>query len=222
MLILPRAQVNLGLDPTFVDAENQSTAAAVEAAVAADVSAPAVVPAGQAVEAPIPRNETGRNEGALEYNPRCLTRDINLGWSASSTRLDVEYLMQCPNVECLERRADSWDMPGAETGYGRFVRLGLPQVHPAGHFSIGGLQNDPFASPGDPVFFLLHTMIDRIWTMWQAQDPSVRNDQVGGTKTPMNSEFPLTSLFSLSPSPSLSLYQSLSRNYSTTLQIHPC
>ena len=171
-------------------------------------------PEGETFEAPIPRNDTGRNEGALGYNPRCLTRDINLGWSNSTKRLDVEYLMQCSNIECLERRVDGWEGPRTNTENGRYNRLGMPQVHPAGHFSIGGLQNDPFASPGDPVFFLLHAMVDRIYTIWQAQNPSVRLNEVGGTRTPFNSEllpfnnffspsFPL-SFLSLSPSISLS------------------
>jgi hypothetical protein len=59
-------------------------------------------------------------------------------------------------------------------------------VHGGGHFSIGlGLQ-DFFASPADPTFFLHHGMIDRVWTIWQAADPHVRQFQLSGTSTIFN------------------------------------
>lgn len=48
---------------------------------------------------------------------------------------------------------------------------------------------DLFTSPGDPVFYLHHTMIDRIWWMWQMQDPAERTSgstAVGGTLAFLN------------------------------------
>lgn len=32
----------------------------------------------------------------------------------------------------------------------------------------------------DPIFFLHHTQIDRIWTLWQQEDPEARNLDYGG------------------------------------------
>lgn len=135
----------------------------------------------------MPANSTGRNEGALAYNPRCLTRDINLEWSRQTRQSDVEYLLRCPDVLCLEQRADGWEQNNSTSNNGRYVRRGTPQVHPAGHFAVGGLQNDPFASPGDPVFYLHHAQFDRVWAIWQGLDPAKRTYQVAGTKTPFNS-----------------------------------
>lgn len=117
---------------------------------------------------------------ALEYNPRCLTRDINLFWSNQTKVSDVEFLLSCPTVDCLEKRADGWEFP-ADTPQ--------PLIHAAGHFAIGGLQNDPFASPGDPAFYLHHGQFDRVWSIWQWQDAASRLYQVGGTKTPFNSMY---------------------------------
>jgi tyrosinase len=39
---------------------------------------------------------------------------------------------------------------------------------------------DIFASPGDPVFYLHHAMIDRVWWIWQMQDLPSRLTQVAG------------------------------------------
>lgn len=57
-------------------------------------------------------------------------------------------------------------------------------VHTGGHFTVGGDPGgDFFSSAGDPVFFLHHGMIDRIWWIWQLQDLSKRLTAVSGTIT---------------------------------------
>ena len=67
----------------------------------------------------------------------------------------------------------------------------MVQVHTAGHYVAavdpGG---DPNTSPGDPIFYFHHTALDRIWWIWQMQDPDKRLYAVpyaNGTMTmPMN------------------------------------
>ncbi|KAL2256147.1 hypothetical protein VTK26DRAFT_2113 [Humicola hyalothermophila] len=45
----------------------------------------------------------------------------------------------------------------------------------AGHYLIGGDPGgDFYASPGDPLFYFHHGMLDRIWWIWQMQDPENR------------------------------------------------
>ncbi|KAL8686040.1 MAG: hypothetical protein Q9224_005571 [Gallowayella concinna] len=95
-------------------------------------------------------------KSALDYNPRPLTRDINLGWSNQTKKSDVEFLLKCQNVDCLEKTADGWATTDPQQ----------PRLHAAGHFVIGGLANDPFASPGDPAFYLHHAMFDRVFSIW--------------------------------------------------------
>lgn len=63
--------------------------------------------------------------------------------------------------------------------------------HGGGHWSMGGDPGrDLFASPADPAFYLHHTMIDRVWWMWQMQSPAERTSgptAVGGTITFLDS-----------------------------------
>lgn len=35
----------------------------------------------------------------------------------------------------------------------------------------------------DPVFFLHHAQVDRLWYLWQQENPDARNTQFGGPKT---------------------------------------
>ena len=48
---------------------------------------------------------------------------------------------------------------------------------------------DVFASPGDPLFYLHHAWLDKLWADWQSLDPNIRNLEMGGT----NQGFPIGS-----------------------------
>jgi Common central domain of tyrosinase len=49
----------------------------------------------------------------------------------------------------------------------RLLELG---AHAAVHIAIGGTMNSP-SSPTDPIFFLHHANLDRIWSEWQVKNP---------------------------------------------------
>jgi tyrosinase len=51
-----------------------------------------------------------------------------------------------------------------------------PALHNQVHMWVGGSMSDALSSPNDPVFFLHHCNVDRLWTLWQANDPQ-RPDQ---------------------------------------------
>lgn len=120
---------------------------------------------------PVALLPAGKNKG-LDYNPRCLVRDISPEWSKNAKPTDVV------------------DLIGASTNIEAFdVKLeGLDGVHAAGHFGVGGIMIDQYASPSDPAFFLHHAMIDRVWTLWQSQDFQNRTQQTARTVTAKNSE----------------------------------
>ncbi|KAK6064033.1 tyrosinase central domain protein [Seiridium cupressi] len=93
--------------------------------------------------------------------PRCLTRDLN-DWGVST------YLSQ-----------DDIDAELAQDNIGDFQyyinAVGTTAgLHGGGHYSVGGIMFDFFASPQDPAFYLHHGMLDLLWADWQAANESRR------------------------------------------------
>ena len=62
---------------------------------------------------------------------------------------------------------------------------GFLGMHAAGHFAIGGEAGDFYSSTNDPVFFLHHAMLDRVWWLWQALHLN-QAKTVAGTHTIFN------------------------------------
>ncbi|CZR44972.1 uncharacterized protein FPRO_14724 [Fusarium proliferatum ET1] len=75
-------------------------------------------------------------------------------------------------VECHSKTTylDFWETTGYTT-------------HGAGHSGVGGVMEDIDASPGDPLFYIYHAFIDRLWWKWQSEDPDSRLYQLGGPST---------------------------------------
>jgi tyrosinase len=58
-----------------------------------------------------------------------------------------------------------------------------------GHFGVGGVLGtigDAYNSPGDPLFYLHHTNLDRLFYLWQQQDLSTRLSDVSGPIIPFD------------------------------------
>ncbi|KAH9229139.1 hypothetical protein K456DRAFT_1923934 [Colletotrichum gloeosporioides 23] len=67
--------------------------------------------------------------------------------------------------------------------FGQLTRQAELSVHGAGHPGVGGLYGtltDTYASPGDPLFYLHHTNLDRLWWSWQSRDLSTRLSDISG------------------------------------------
>lgn len=104
-------------------------------------------------------------DGMLAYNPRCLKRDLT----------DVVIQHSSNATAVLSNIVDPPDLGAFQTQlYGDATRNELG-IHGGAHYAIGGDPGrDLYVSPGDPVFYLLHSMVDRVWWMWQMQDPEAR------------------------------------------------
>ncbi len=50
---------------------------------------------------------------------------------------------------------------------------GLESLHGTAHVWIGGDMSNQATSPNDPIFFMLHAQVDRLWAVWQSQHPDV-------------------------------------------------
>ncbi|KAH8651636.1 hypothetical protein BGZ60DRAFT_473728 [Tricladium varicosporioides] len=116
-------------------------------------------------------------DGGFGYNPRCLKRDVG-PWPSQTwcnyTRI-FTLMAQTPTIK------DFLDNLMGPAGSGD---LG---PHGGGHFTIAGDPGaDVFTSPGDPAFYLHHGQVDRMWTLWQALDPSTRQYALSGTNTMLN------------------------------------
>lgn len=109
----------------------------------------------------------------LDYNPRCLSRDLSLVWSNQTKPTDVTKLIS------------SYDDLGC---FGALFEA-LGGVHAGEHFTMGGMGLDAFASTGDPAFYLHHAQVDRVWTIWQNLNAGNRTRQVYGISTVFDGEF---------------------------------
>ncbi|KAI1366276.1 hypothetical protein F5Y08DRAFT_351744 [Xylaria arbuscula] len=122
---------------------------------------------------------TARNP--LAYNPRCLKRDLNTFLCATyaSLRNTTETILQSPTVEAFQSNVQGdFRFPAA--------RKWSLAVHGGGHFTIAGDPgSDFYFSPLEPVFYLHHGNIDKMYWIWQQLDWANRQTMFG-TITMMN------------------------------------
>lgn len=120
---------------------------------------------------------TASPTGPMGYNPRCLRRDL------SSYPVDTWFTAR--NLFNVTLGAASGSIAAFQNELqGRFADQFLG-MHAAGHFTMGGDSADLFSSPNDPIFFLHHAMVDRLYWVWQALHPKVAKD-IFGTITILN------------------------------------
>jgi tyrosinase len=108
------------------------------------------------------------------YNASCLKRDLNSYVAQTYTN---EALV-VNTVYSASASALEYNLNGVIGG----SSLG---VHSAGHFTVGGFMNSIHVSVQDPVWWMLHANIDRIYSSWQKNNPSIANE-VYGTMTANN------------------------------------
>ena len=93
-----------------------------------------------------------------------LRRGASQSVNGLPTREQVLALLQESTYEAL--RVDLERMDGIESR--------LEAIHGSVHGWIGGDMGAAGTSPSDPIFFLHHAQVDRIWAMWQRLHPQVR------------------------------------------------
>ncbi|EAU92030.2 hypothetical protein CC1G_06017 [Coprinopsis cinerea okayama7 len=111
--------------------------------------------------------------GVTTKTPGCLIRGIfeDVRNNVNSTSLAVQLSQK--NFEDFRNFIEIQGPPLA-------VGAGL---HWAGHAIVGGMMMDGYAAPGDPLFYLHHGNLDRVWWKWQMMDPENRLYQISGPAT---------------------------------------
>ncbi|KAF2691729.1 Di-copper centre-containing protein [Lentithecium fluviatile CBS 122367] len=128
----------------------------------------------------LPGGATESNGSGLEWNPRCLKRDL-------TDYINKRFANATSIARNILKPKDIWDFQMTMQGYPGSGDIG---VHGGGHYSMGGDPGrDLFVSPGDPFFYLHHAMIDRTWWIWQTLDVKTRTGAAGisGTGTFLDS-----------------------------------
>lgn len=106
---------------------------------------------------------------STKYNEYCVRRDFV-----------PSLFVNCANPSNV---ADGMAQPS----FGHFSKLTETLLHAAGHPAVGGLYGtltDTWASPGDPLFFLHHTNLDRVWWSWQTRNLKARLQDISGPVIP--------------------------------------
>lgn len=119
------------------------------------------------------------NGDGLSYNPRCLKRDLTdeIIRKYSNATAIAYTILKPQEVEDFQMTLQG--VPGS----------GNIGVHGGGHYAMGGDPGrDVNTSPGDPLFYTHHAMIDRVWWIWQLLDKKERSGEKGisGTGTFLN------------------------------------
>jgi len=96
-----------------------------------------------------------------ENYPHCLSRAGNIQWTSQLT-------------EDLVNQVNSWP------DYKDMAYYAEGTFHAYGHLGVGGVQEDKYASPGDPWFWLHHAYVDRNYANWQGMDPNSRLHYING------------------------------------------
>ena len=116
---------------------------------------------------PLPAN-------AFDYNPACLTRDLNQAVASKYTTPEL--------LELAVTAPDAGNFSVQINGLLGGQQLGL---HSGAHFQVGAPASNLFVSPMDPIWYPLHTMLDNVYTSWQIRNPSLATT-LNGTMTPLN------------------------------------
>ncbi|KAI5852015.1 hypothetical protein BZA05DRAFT_445177 [Tricharina praecox] len=109
-------------------------------------------------------NYTLHTGPGYQNTDHCITRTISDLESRNSATQFVEECLALPTF------ARAW--PCIES-----------RPHAGGHAGVGGEMMNPISSPGDPLFYLHHTFLDRVWWRWQERDLPARLEDIAGYTT---------------------------------------
>ncbi|KAF9530930.1 hypothetical protein CPB83DRAFT_892203 [Crepidotus variabilis] len=102
----------------------------------------------------------------LSVTKHCLTRHFNESTHQYLNHTAVEEIMAYETFEDLHTQLEG--------------NKGIRGPHGSGHSAVGGEMSNFFSSPGDPMFYMHHANLDRLWRVWQLKFDKKRMWEVGG------------------------------------------
>ncbi|OCL10974.1 Di-copper centre-containing protein [Glonium stellatum] len=111
-------------------------------------------------------------QSSVSGNPRCLSRDLSPYFAG-------RYLGMNQTKLTLSQSDFGWFDRVAEGG----PSFDASGIHGGGHYGVGGTygeMGDLYASPSDPIFWLHHANLDRVWWSWQMRNPRKRLFDISG------------------------------------------
>lgn len=102
------------------------------------------------------------------YNASCLVRDLNSYAAQTYT-----------NHSLVQTTAHSVNASDLENNLNGVIGGSSLGVHSAGHFTVGGFMNSIHVSVQDPIWWMLHANIDRIYSSYQINNPAKASDLYG-------------------------------------------
>ncbi|ETI20040.1 hypothetical protein G647_09055 [Cladophialophora carrionii CBS 160.54] len=112
---------------------------------------------------------------AFAYNDICLMRDLNAYVSQTYT-----------NGTELVAAAHATNASNFEFLLNGVIGSSSLGIHSGAHFSVGGQMDSIHVSAQDPVWYPLHTMIDKVYWSWQQNYPELADQLDGSTGTALN------------------------------------
>ncbi|KAI1380758.1 hypothetical protein F4677DRAFT_441092 [Hypoxylon crocopeplum] len=111
-----------------------------------------------------------------DYRPHCIRRDFSPWLMVRGLNVDAAaFVLNARSYFEFDHRTE-----------GLALGLGGVSVHGGGHLGIGGMLGDmanTWSSTVDPLFWLHHGAIDRLWDTWQRNDWETRKEDIGGPDT---------------------------------------
>jgi tyrosinase len=117
-------------------------------------------------------NQTVRLGPGRLVTEHCLVRGIDEASKQTLATSQVNRVMQLTPFERFRT--------GLENGIAAGFGFG---IHGGGHQAVGGEMLNPYSSPADPLFYLHHGNLDRLWWQWQRVDRATRMFDISGPTT---------------------------------------
>ncbi|KAK8050457.1 hypothetical protein PG994_012187 [Apiospora phragmitis] len=134
------------------------------------------------ISATVPTSEFVTAGPKFSYQPRCVRHDISnaLGQKWTGDERAVDLLTNAAGQAGVAGFQAGIENTGTDTE-------GFYGLHQYGHFAVSGdPSGDFYNSPNEPLFWVHHGEVDRLWWIWQNQKPVEPALQIAGTWTMYN------------------------------------